>query len=777
MRTIASPGLCLVVMFLFSPTNNNINAQSFTIGKEDFLLNGKPFQIRSGEMHAARIPPEYWRHRLQMVRAMGCNTVCAYLFWNMHEPQPGKFDFTGPANAAEYCRIAQEVGLNVILRPGPYSCAEWEFGGLPWWLLKYPDMKVRTRDTRYLEAVRRYLLEVGKQLAPLQRTQGGPIIMVQVENEYGSYGNDREYIGTVRDDLKDAGFDVPFFTCDGPTQLPNDTRPEIFSVVNFGDDPKGSFEWLRKIRPSGPLMCGEYYPGWFDSWGKEHHTGSTENILKDLGYMLENDASFSIYMVHGGTSFGFSAGANSPPFMPQSTSYDYDAPIDEAGRATTKYYAIRELFAKHLLPGETLPDVPPANPVIAIPPFSLNERTSLFDNLGSEHSSKNPISMELIDQSQGCILYRIMLPAGTGATLRIQEAHDIARIFVDGKRVGAIDRRFPKKNTVPIGPFSKEVRLDILVEAMGRINYGKDIHDRKGILGAVEILKGNQSINLTGWKVYSLPLDSKTLSHLIYSASLTSGPAFHRGTFTLVKTGDTFLDMQGWGKGNVWVNGHHLGRFWHIGPQQTLYLPGVWLNEGKNEIVVLELEENQKHVVQGVTIPILDSLENDEYAPPPPVRTHGTLQLDSADAVKRGMFAEGSSAQDFTFSPVSARHICLQSLSSWRSDPFASIAELYVLDEKNQPLSRERWKIEFVDSEELDSEDGHAENSFDNDMETIWHSEWSNKKPLNPHSIVIDIGEQHSLSGFRYVPRQTDSPGRIKEFQFYAKEEAFKIIK
>jgi len=635
--------LALVLLFLLGAPSHRLRAQTFTVGNDAFLLDGKPYQIRSGEMHAARIPPEYWRHRLQMVRAMGCNTVCAYLFWNMHEPQQGTFDFTGPANAAEYCRIAQEERLKVILRPGPYSCAEWEFGGLPWWLLKYPDIKVRTRDPRYLEAVHRYLLEVGKQLAPLQITHGGSIIMVQVENEYGSYGSDREYIGLVRDYLKEAGFDVPFFTCDGPSQLPNDSRPEIFSVVNFGDDPKGSFESLRKVRPSGPLMCGEYYPGWFDSWGKQHHTGSTANILNDLRTMLEQNASFSIYMVHGGTSFGFSAGANSPPFLPQCTSYDYDAPIDEIGRATQKYQAIRKLFAEHLMAGETLPDIPSPNPVIALPPVQLNESAALFANLGSVHRVEKPLPMEMFDQSTGCILYRTHLEAGSGGTLRIKEAHDIARIFIDGKRVGTLDRRFRNKTSLAIGPFPKEATLDILVEAMGRVNYGKDIHDRKGITGNVELLDGKTTRDLTGWEVYTLPFDRRMLEDLKFSSDITSGPAFHRGVFDLKKTGDTFLDLRGWGKGSVWVNGHHLGRFWHIGPQQTLYLPGVWLREGENEVVALELEDTRKKTIEGLTEPILNQVEQDELAPPLPVRPQGVARLLSEDVVKEGTFSDGPS--------------------------------------------------------------------------------------------------------------------------------------
>jgi beta-galactosidase len=524
-------------------------------------------------------------------------------------------------------------------------------------------------------------------------------------------------------------------------------------------------------------MCGEYYPGWFDSWGKQHHTGSTENVLNDLRYMLEHNASFSIYMVHGGTSFGFSAGANSPPFLPQCTSYDYDAPIDEMGRPTPKYQAIRELFANHLLPGESLPDIPSPNPVIAIPPVDLKESAGLFANLGPIHRVETPLPMEMFDQSTGCILYRTRLEAGSGGTLGIKEVHDIARIFVDGKRVGTVDRRFKKRVALAIAPFAKEVVLDILVEAMGRVNYGKDIHDRKGILGTVELVNGGTTREVKGWEVYPLPLDRNMLEGLKFSTERLTGPAFHRGVFKLTKTGDTFLDMRGWGKGNVWVNGHHLGRFWHIGPQQTLYLPGVWLKEGDNEVVALELEDNLERTIGGLTEPILNQLEKDESAPPMPVRPPGTLRLQAEDLAKQGSFADGPSAQEFTFTPLSCRSICLQSLSSQRNDPFASVGELYVLDAEHRPLPRDKWTVEFVDSEELEGEDGRAENVFDDDVETIWHSEWFARKPAHPHSLVIDLGDVRTVGGFRYVPRPTDSPGRIKEFKFYARLKPFEIIR
>ena len=580
---------------------------TFTIGTNDFLLDGTPFQIRCGEMHFSRIPREYWQHRLRMAHAMGLNTVCAYLFWNVHEPQPGQFDFTGNADVAAFCRLAQAEGLKVILRPGPYSCAEWDFGGFPYWLLKIPDIKLRTRDPRYLEACRRYLSAVGRELAPLQVTRGGPIIMVQVENEYGSYGNDKQYIAILRDDLKEAGFEVPLFTCDGPTQLKNDTLDDLFCVVNFDGGPQDNFKALRAIRPTGPLMCGEYYPGWFDSWGKPHHTGDTARIVNEIGWMLGHSASFSIYMAHGGTSFGFTAGANSPPFSPQITSYDYDAPVSEAGWNTPKFDALRQLFLEQLAPGERLPDVPARNPVIMIPPVELHQVAPLFANLPAAKNAVRPESMERYDQSQGCILYRTELPAGDGEKLVIKELHDYGLVFLGGKKLARLDRRKSQDSvTLPAHPAG--TRLDLLVDAFGRVNYGPDIYDSKGITEQVELVAGGKTNELTGWEVFNLPLDAAQLRTLKFEQSVTDMPAFYRTMFRLTHAGDTFLDLSNWDKGIVWVNGHNLGRFWKIGPQQTLYCPGPWLKPGRNELIVLEFNGTQKHTVSGLTEPVLDQV-------------------------------------------------------------------------------------------------------------------------------------------------------------------------
>ncbi len=583
-----------------------IRAETFSIGNDDFLLNGKPFQIRCGEMHFARIPRQYWPQRLRMAHAMGLNTVCAYLFWNLQEPAPGKFDFSGNADIAEFCRLAQAEGLHIILRPGPYSCAEWDFGGLPWWLLKIPDIKVRTQDPRYLAACKKYLARVGQQLAPLEVTHGGPIIMVQVENEYGSFGTDKAYMGLIRDDIKGAGFDIPLFTCDGPKELTNDTRDDLFCVVNIGRNPQKGLQALRKIRPGGPLMVGEYYPGWFDSWGQPHHTGGTTNIVAELDWMLSHNVSFSIYMAHGGTSFGFDAGANYfPPFTPQITSYDYDAPISEAGWATPKFYALRELFSKHLNPGESLPDVPSPVPAIEIAPIALSECAPLFANLPSSKKVVHPKPMEAFDQPHGAILYRTQLPAGEAAQLRITELHDYALIFLDGKQISTLDRRL-NQDSIRLPARATSATLDALVDSFGHINYGRMMGDRKGITDKVELETDAVTNVLAGWKVFNLPFDSRELGRLRFKTSATPLPAFYRGSFSLAQAGDTFLDLSSWSKGMVWVNGHNLGRYWDIGPQQTLYCPGPWLKCGRNEIVIFECNGAGHGAIAGRSEPVLN---------------------------------------------------------------------------------------------------------------------------------------------------------------------------
>jgi beta-galactosidase len=372
--------------------------------------------------------------------------------------------------------------------------------------------------------------------------------------------------------------------------------------VNFGSDPAGSFKALRAILPHGPLMCGEFYPGWFDTWGAPHHLGNTPKYLADLEYMLTNGESFSIYMVHGGTTFGLWSGADHP-FKPDTSSYDYDAPISEAGWPTEKFYKTRELFSQHLLPGETIPEPPATNPVITIAPVEARECAPVFANLPKAITAARPETMEKYNQGRGCILYRTTIPAGEAAALEADSVHDFGFVFLDGRRIGVMDRR---TNTfkVNLPARQKTATLDILVEAMGRVNFGTGIHDRKGLYAPVKL----DGVELTGWNIFNLPLDEKMPAHLKFSGAKTNSPAFWRVTVNVEKPGDTFLDMRPWGKGVAWVNGRCLGRFWNIGPTQTMYVPGPWLKRGKNEIVILDLSGPEKPVVATLDKPILDEL-------------------------------------------------------------------------------------------------------------------------------------------------------------------------
>jgi beta-galactosidase len=740
---------------------------TFVIGKDDFLLDGAKFQIRCGEVHAARVPEEYWRHRLKMAKAMGLNTVCAYLFWNMHEPQPGQFNWSGQADIAQFCRIAQEEGLWVILRPGPYACAEWEMGGLPWWLLKNEDIQLRTRDARFVEAARRYFKDVGRVLAPLQVTQGGPILMVQVENEYGSYGKDAEYMGQMRQALLDAGFNVPLFACNPAQALKNGYRADLFPVVNFGGNPAGGFRALREILPTGPLMCGEFYPGWFDTWGNGHRTGNTQRYLTDLEYMLKSGASFSIYMAHGGTTFGLWSGADRP-FRPDTSSYDYDAPISEAGYDTEKFTRTRELMGKYLLPGESLPEVPARNPAMSFPAVQKAEFAPVFANLPRPIADESPRTMEQYDQASGCILYRTTLPAGPAGALDIKEVHDFAFIYLDGQRVGTMDRR-SRQYAINLPARSQVATLDILVEAVGRVNFGTEVHDRKGIHAPVRVTSDGTTSELSRWQVYTLPLDSHMLGNLKFSDAKASGPGFWRFSVPIEKPADTWLDMRPWGKGVVWVNGHCLGRFWNIGPTQTMYLPGPWLKAGANEIVVYDLLGAEKPVIAGLNSPILNELRPKlDFSRG--VRRPVQVALEGVTPALSGGFTAGTQMQEVRLpTAASGRYFAMESVDAFDGKPQAGLAELDLLDPAGEPINHNGWTIAYVDSEEREREDGTAENAIDGQTASSWISQWGSSQPSHPHRLILDLGRSRQIGGFRYVPRQGDdsTPGRIKNYRIY----------
>jgi beta-galactosidase len=589
-------------------------AHTFRVDGGQFTLDGKPFRVISGEMHYPRIPREYWRARLKMARAMGLNAVTTYVFWNEHEPTPGKYDFSGNNDVAEFIREAQQEGLWVILRPGPYVCAEWEFGGYPSWLLKDPTTVIRSSDPKYMEPASRWIARLGKELAPLQAGNGGPIVLVQVENEYGSFGNDHAYMEANRKALVDAGFTkAQLYTADGPGVIANGSLPDLPVGINFDgnhpDEAQKSFATLKKIRPDGVMFNSEFWAGWFDHWGGPHAHTNTATQVANLDWMLRQGASVSIYMFHGGTDFGWMNGANSSDakptmYEPDVTSYDYDSALDESGRPTAKFYAFRDVIAK--VTGVTPPPVPEVAAPIAVAPFKLTEAVPLWETLAQATESRSPLTMEDLGQAYGYILYRTQALV-EGATVKLAldgPPHDYATVFANGAAVGTLDRRLGESAlTIPMtaNPHTMAVlHLDILVENAGRINYSKQLRGERKGLGQFVSVNGDP---VPGWKIYSLPMTDPW--KLAFKKAECSGPCFYRGTFAVDHPADTFLEPSNLSKGQMWVNGHALGRFWKVGPQKTLYVPGAWLKKGANEVVVFDVDGKPGGTVEGLAMPVL----------------------------------------------------------------------------------------------------------------------------------------------------------------------------
>ncbi|MEA4918204.1 beta-galactosidase [Proteiniphilum sp.] len=769
------------LLALLATSCSNREKGTFEVGQNTFLLNGEPFVVKAAELHYPRIPREYWEHRIQMTKALGMNTICLYIFWNIHEPEEGQFDFTGNSDVAAFCRLAQKYGMYVIVRPGPYVCAEWEMGGLPWWLLKKNDIKLRDNDPYFLERTRLFMNEVSKQLADQQITRGGNIIMFQVENEYGAYGINKEYVANIRDIVKDAGLrEVPLFQCDWNSNFENNALDDLLWTINFGTGANigDQFRRLKELRPESPLMCSEFWSGWFDHWGAKHETRSAQALVGGLKEMLDQDISFSLYMTHGGTSFGHWGGANFPNFSPTTTSYDYDAPINEYGRATPKYYEVRKLLEQYLPEGTELAPVPDSIPTISIPGFELTETAVLFDNLPEPVVSEEVKPMEYFDQGWGSILYRTRLKESPDRqTLVITEANDWTQVFINGERIATLNRL--KGEGSAILPSVKEGDvLDILVEAMGRMNFGRGIYDRKGITKKVELVSEKRVTELKGWEVYNIPVDYAFAKNKTYreEANIKGAPAYYRATFTLDKTGDTFLDMRNWSKGMVWVNGYAIGRYWHIGPQQALYVPGCWLKKGRNEVIVLDMTSPEKATLAGLREPILDqlSLKGAAYTH----RKAGEeLNLTGEQPYYAGSFKPGNGWQHVKFGKQEQiRYFCLESLNSHGGDKYASMAELELLGEDGKPVSRQHWKVVYADSEETNDANNVASNVFDLQESTFWHTDYTGLNPDHPHQIVIDLGEDKVISGFSYLPRpESGKPGMIKDYKVYLKKTPFKL--
>ncbi|HNV03705.1 MAG TPA: beta-galactosidase [Vicinamibacterales bacterium] len=573
-----------------APGAGQAGRHAFTLGPQDFLLDGRPFQIRGCEIHPARVPAEYWAHRIRMAKALGCNTISVYLFWNYHETREGAFDFkTGNRDITRFIALVQAEGMWVLLRPGPYVCAEWDFGGLPPYLLRDPELKVRCLHPTYMKAVERFIATLVPLVRPLLVTRGGPILMVQVENEYGSYGNDRAYMARLKDLFVSAGIDVPLYTADGPTphMLEAGHLPGAAVGLDSGTT-EDHWTLARSIVPGVPVFSAETYPGWLTHWGEAWARPSPDALLKEVSFLLSNRKSFSLYVAHGGTNFGFTAGANSggAGYEPDLTSYDYDAPIGEQGRPAPKYYALREAIAASLPAGEKLPPVPDPIPAVAVPEFPMRAYASIWGNLPAPQRSVQPRPFEAYGQNQGLVLYRTALVGRKAGRLVITDLHDYATVFLNGAFVGTLDRRLGQKSIELPNTDAAMPVLDILVEGMGHINFAQEMIDRKGITERVTLA----GMTLMNWEIFLLPLDDAWVEALPEGAVDRARPGtFYRGSFTLDRPADTYLDMTGYRKGVVWVNGHNLGRYWDIGPQRRLYCPAPWLKAGANDVVVFDL--------------------------------------------------------------------------------------------------------------------------------------------------------------------------------------------
>lgn len=585
------------------------------IKNKKFYMDSKPFDIYSGAMHYFRTVPEYWEDRLTKLKAAGFNTVETYVCWNLHEKKPGEFDFSGILDIEKYLEIAQKVGLYAIVRPGPYICAEWDFGGLPAWLLKDKNMQIRCMYPDYLKCVERFYKELLPRLVPHLESHGGNIIAMQVENEYGSYGNDKDYLRYVEKLTRDCGVDCLLFTSDGNTNnmISGGSLPDIYKVLNFGSRSRTAFNVLKGFENDGPNMCGEFWCGWFDHWRDKHHTRNSLEIVNEIKGFIDNGASFNMYMFHGGTNFGFTAGANHNQghgYEPTVTSYDYCAMLTEWGDYTPAYHAVRKLLCEKQ--GIEPPELPESPKLQSIGKVELTEAASLFenlDNIGEKHHVPVPEGMEYFGQNFGLIYYETTLKGKYNASpMYVKNVHDFAEVYFDGEKKTSIDRTLYtiegkttlkdvifKKKKGESSPFlmpalSGERKIGVLVDTMGRVNYGENMLDRKGIS---DIYLGIQ--RLMNYDVWTLPLDN--LDKLKYSSSVKKEePVFLKGSFKTDSKADCFVHLDGFNRGCVYINGFNLGRFWKVGPQKSLYIPGTLLKD-ENEIIVFNIGGYSKPTV------------------------------------------------------------------------------------------------------------------------------------------------------------------------------------
>ena len=729
--------LALAMMLIPGSSQATNRSGDFTVGKGTFLLNNKPFVVKAAEVHYPRIPRPYWEQRIKMCKALGMNTLCLYVFWNIHEPQQDHFNFSGNNDVAAFCRLAQKHGMYVIVRPGPYVCAEWEMGGLPWWLLKKKDIRLREQDPFFMQRVKIFEKKVAEQLAPLTIQHGGPIIMVQVENEYGSYGEDKPYIRAIRDLLKDNWYTKDkqgnsigpvLFQCDWSSNFTKNGLDDLVWTMNFGTGANidQQFKRLGELRPDAPKMCSEFWSGWFDKWGARHETRPAKDMVAGIDEMLSKGISFSLYMT----------------------------------QATPKFYELRRTMEKYN-GGKALPSVPkPAAPLVSFPKVKLDAGIPLCQFITRSVKSHDTQTFEEMDMGWGSAFYSTTLPEiNQPSRLTISDAHDYAQVFINGEFVGKIDRVKNEKSIV-LPPVKAGDNLDILVEAMGRINFGRAIKDYKGITGDVTIAttEGQHDItyNLKNWQIGLIPDDVDTLAtqsrkpyaELRSHLNVRNGdkePSVFLGSFNLSKVGDTFINMENFGKGQVYVNGHALGRFWRIGPQQTLYCPGCWLRKGKNSIMVLDVAGTANPVLWGQAKPELDKLQLEKS------NLHNNIgdkpDLNSRTPAFSGALQPGNGWQTIRFEkPQQGRYMAILISSNQSGKDLSAIAELYLQDVQGHRISRESWTTKYADSED-------AANGKDTDL---------------PHLLVIDLGSAQTVSAMEYLPRaEQGAPGSVKDCKVY----------
>lgn len=740
--------------------------ETFSVGSKAFLLNGKPFVVKAAELHYPRIPRPYWRHRIKMCKALGMNTICLYVFWNAHEQREGQFDFSGNLDVAEFCRIAKSEGMYVIIRPGPYVCAEWEMGGLPWWLLKKKDVRLRERDPYFMSRVGAFEREVGRRLSGLTIQNGGPIIMVQVENEYGSYGQDRDYVSAIRDTIRRVGFDgVELFQCDWSSNFTLNGLEDLTWTMNFGAgaDIDAEFRPLALLRPDAPLMCSEFWSGWFDKWGARHETRPAAGMTDGIDQMLSRGISFSLYMTHGGTSFGHWAGANTPGYQPDVTSYDYDAPINEQGLPTPKFFALREVMAKHN-GGRPLPPVPkPPLPTIEAGNVSFTTFAPLGAGVTDTLRSSAPLTFEEADMGWGVMVYSTALPPIAAPSTLTAQVHDYARVFIDDRLVAVIDRS-QGQDSARLPSVPQGGRLSLVVEGMGRVNFGRAIKDHKGLTGAATV-----SYNLDGcrvtvepreWLCATIPDDYANARRAVESGmpinGQTKGAGYYRGTLTVRRVGDTFLDLEAFGKGQAYVNGHPLGRFWNIGPQQTLYVPGCWLHEGENEIVVQDIIGPAEAAM--ATCGRRHELDKLNLTP---VTKGQAPDFAGLTPALEATFAPGNGWQTVALpTPAAGRHIALVCAAAHDGGDEVSVAEMWLRDESGERIARDDWRVEYVS--------GHVGNHTADKAIDLQESTYWQTSGRSPHMTVINMQAERSITAIDYLPRmEAGAPGSVSDFKIY----------